>query len=297
MVREVNKDEFKESEAWSYSRLSLFVKDKLLYKAKYVDNQPIKQVTTKAMIMGSLIDLLLCNPEDLQEEFIIRPYTVPKPQLKKYTEYLVECYVNPSILGEETAEEYAYRKAEVKGSTLSKIKEAFNKDCLDYYNVLIESLEKPIITPNDLNKANFVVNTLKADDGLKEILSYDKQKMFINDELGFKIKTDFVGKEIIDLKIVTNSPLDFQNNIRMFNYDIQERLYSKTLDKDFKFLVVNAEYPQHFVFWKFSEEDKIKSWEKILQIKKEILIRTKEDNWYMPLEGNTLETNLYGDNR
>lgn len=297
MVREVNKDEFKESEAWSYSRLSLFVKDKLLYKAKYVDNQPVKQVSTKAMIMGSLIDLLLCNPEDLQEEFIIRPYTVPSGQMKDYVEILFECYNNPSILTDLSAEEYAYFKAGFKRDTLDKVRKRFEQEGREYYDILVESVDKSIITPNDLNKANFVVNTLKADDSLKEILSYDKQKMFINDELGFKIKTDFVGKEIIDLKIVTNSPLDFQNNIRMFNYDIQERLYSKTLDKDFKFLVVNAEYPQHFVFWKFSEEDKIKSWEKILQIKKEILIRTKEDNWYMPLEGNTLETNLYGDNR
>lgn len=301
MIRELSKQEFREMNVWSYSRLSLFKKDMLLYKKKYIDKEPVKQTATRAMIMGNLVDLLISAPEEFDDNFICRPFSVPKPQLKKYTEYLVECYTNPSILGDETAEEYAYRKTEIKGSTLDKIKQAFDKECRDYYEVLVESLDKPIISPNERAKADQVITALRNNTDTQFVFEQEKQKYLFNEDLNIKFCPDFIeGNLITDLKVVTNSPIDFQNNIRMFNYDIQGAIFSMGIDLDevsynnnFQFLVVNSEYPQYPVIWKFSNKDFAESKKMVENLMIEAKLREETNNWYQPINGIITETNLY----
>lgn len=301
MIRELEKQEFREMNAWSYSRLSLFKKDRLLYKKKYIDNESVKQTSTRAMIMGNLVDLLISAPDEFDDNFICRPFSVPKPQLKKYTEYLVECYTNPSILGDETAEEYAYRKTEIKGSTLDKIKQAFDKECRDYYEVLVESLDKPIISPNERAKADQIITALKNNTDTQFVFEQEKQKYLFNEDLNIKFCPDFIeGNLITDLKVVTNSPCDFQNNIRMFNYDIQGAVFSMGIDLDevsynnnFQFLVVNSEYPEYPVIWKFSNKDFTESKKMVEKLMIEAKLREETNNWYQPINGIITETNLY----
>ena len=308
MIRELEQKEFREMNAWSYSRLSLFAKDRMLYKKKYVDKEHVSIPKTRAMIMGNLVDTLISAPESFEELFIMRPFTIPKPQMKNYVEYLVEAYTNPSILGEETAEEYAYRKEGIKGATLAKIKERFETEGREYYEVMLESLEKDIVTPNEYQKAQYVLQCLKDNPMTAPILLHQKQKMYYSEYLGgCKFCTDFIDEQdlitVTDLKMVTNSITDFQNNIKMFNYDIQAALFGTGLgmkeenygiDGDFfQFLVVNASYPEYPMLWRVSKEDFIAGKERVENLAYEAKMREETNNWYYPLEGSIVETKLY----
>ena len=307
MIRELEQKEFREMNAWSYSRLSLFAKDRMLYKKKYVDKEHVSIPKTRAMIMGNLVDTLISAPESFEELFIMRPFTIPKPQMKNYVEYLVEAYTNPSILGEETAEEYAYRKEGIKGATLAKIKERFETEGREYYEVMLESLEKDIVTPNEYQKAQYVIQALKDNPITAPILLHQKQKMYYSEYLGgCKFCPDFVDiqdtKVVTDLKMVTNNITDFQNNIKMFNYDIQAALFGtgigmkeeNYMDGDFfQFLVVNASYPEYPMLWRVSKEDFIAGKERVEALAYEAKMREDTNNWYYPLEGSIVETKLY----
>jgi hypothetical protein len=308
MIRELEQKEFREMNAWSYSRLSLFAKDRMLYKKKYVDKEHVSIPKTRAMIMGNLVDTLISAPESFEELFIMRPFTIPKPQMKNYVEYLVEAYTNPSVLGEETAEEYAYKKEGIKGATLAKIKERFETEGREYYEIMLESLEKDIVTPQEYQKAQYVLQCLKDNPMTAPILLHDKQKMYYSEYLGgCKFCPDFVEKGdrtiVTDLKMVTNSPCDFQNNIKMFNYDIQAALFGTgigmkeekySMDGDFfQFLVVNASYPEYPMLWKVSKEDFIAGKERVEALAYEAKMREETNNWYYPLEGSIVETKLY----
>ena len=287
MIRELEQKEFREMNAWSYSRLSLFAKDRMLYKKKYVDKEHVSIPKTRAMIMGNLMDTLVSAPESFEDLFIMRPFTIPKPQMKNYVEYLVEAYTNPSVLGEETAEEYVYRKEGIKGATLGKIKERFETEGREYYEIMLESLEKDIVTPNEYQKAQYVLQCLKDNPITAPILLHDKQKMYYSEYLGgCKFCPDFVDTErkvVTDLKMVTNSITDFQNNIKMFNYDIQAALFGTGigmkeenygLDGDFfQFLVVNASYPEYPMLWRVSKEDFIAGKERVENLAYEAKLR------------------------
>ena len=312
MIRELEKEEFREMNAWSYSRLSLFAKDMMLYKKKYVDKEHITQPKTRAMIMGNLVDTLISAPESFEDNFIMRPFTIPKPQMKNYVEYLVEAYTNPSVLNDETAEEYAYRKEGIKGATLAKIKERFQTEGREYYEVMLESLEKDIVTPQEYQKAQYVLQCLKENPTTAKILEHEKQKMYYSEYLGgCKFCPDFVDLQdcitVTDLKMVTNSLMDFQNNIKMFNYDIQAALFGMGIgmkrenygiDGDyFQFLVVNASYPEYPMFWRVSYEDFIAAKQRVEALANEAKLREETNNWYYPLEGSIVETKLYEHNR
>ena len=307
MISELEQKEFREMNAWSYSRLSLFAKDRMLYKKKYVDKEHVSIPKTRAMIMGNLMDTLVSAPESFEDLFIMRPFTIPKPQMKNYVEYLVEAYTNPSVLGEETAEEYAYRKEGIKGATLGKIKERFETEGREYYEIMLESLEKDIVTPNEYQKAQYVLQCLKDNPLTSKILEHDKQKMYYSEYLGgCKFCPDFVDTErkvVTDLKMVTNSITDFQNNIKMFNYDIQAALFGTGIgmkeenygmDGDFfQFLVVNASYPEYPMLWRVSKEDFVAGKERVENLAYEAKLREETNNWYYPLEGSIVETKLY----
>jgi hypothetical protein len=307
MIRELEQKEFREMNAWSYSRLSLFAKDRMLYKKKYVDNEHVSIPKTRAMIMGNLMDTLVSAPESFEDLFIMRPFTIPKPQMKNYVEYLVEAYTNPSVLGEETAEEYAYRKEGIKGATLGKIKERFETEGREYYEIMLESLEKDIVTPQEYQKAQYVLQCLKDNPMTSPILLHDKQKMYYSEYLGgCKFCPDFVDTErkvVTDLKMVTNSITDFQNNIKMFNYDIQAALFGTGIGMKeenygigadfFQFLVVNASYPEYPMLWRVSKEDFVAGKERVENLAYEAKIREETNNWYYPLEGSIVETKLY----
>ena len=309
MIRELEQKEFREMDAWSYSRLSLFAKDRMLYKKKYVDKEHVSIPKTRAMIMGNLMDTLVSAPESFEDLFIMRPFTIPKPQMKNYVEYLVEAYTNPSVLGEETAEEYAYRKEGIKGATLSKIKERFETEGREYYEIMLESLEKDIVTPQEYQKAQYVLQCLKDNPMTASILLHDKQKMYYSEYLGgCKFCPDFVSTGdrtlVTDLKMVTNNLMDFQNNIKMFNYDIQAALFgtgigieedhynTNTMDY-FQFLVVNASYPEYPMLWKVSKEDFVAAKQRVEALANEARVREETNNWYYPLEGSIVETKLY----
>lgn len=311
MIRELEQKEFREMDAWSYSRLSLFAKDRMLYKKKYVDKEHVSIPKTRAMIMGSLVDLIISNPDKVEEQYIIKSYKIPKPQMQSYCENLLEATLNPGLLYEETAEEYAYNKVGFgrKSDTLIVIRERFEKEAREYFDVLLESQEKDIITPQEYQKAQYVLQCLKDNPMTASILLHDKQKMYYSEYLGgCKFCPDFVSTGdrtlVTDLKMVTNNLMDFQNNIKMFNYDIQAALFgtgigieedhynTNTMDY-FQFLVVNASYPEYPMLWKVSKEDFVVAKQRVEALANEAKVREETNNWYYPLEGSIVETKLY----
>ena len=173
---------------------------------------------------------------------------------------------------------------------------------------MIESLEKDIVTPQEYQKAQYVITCLKDNPITAPILLHDKQKMYYSEYLGgCKFCPDFVSigdKTIVtDLKMVTNNLMDFQNNIKMFNYDIQAALFGTGLgieeenygiDGDyFQFLVVNASYPEYPMLWRVSKEDFINGKQRVEMLAYEAKLREETNNWYYPLEGSIVETKLY----
>lgn len=194
------------------------------------DEEPSENI-----MIGDACDLILTQGEDVfYERFVVTDVNKPTGQVGDYAWYLF-------ITGEE---ELAYQKTGAKITHLA-LKAKFDKDGKDYYEALCNNKDKKIITTEQFNKIQTVVESLRYNEFVKHYFTNTPNcENFYQVELSFNydgeeckglmdlIHINHSQKRIIpvDLK-VTESPTDSWEWIFWkMGYYFQSAFYSKGLE-------------------------------------------------------------------
>ena len=269
-------DKYYEIKAISQSQLT-----NLSYGPKYYKNNLDKvQEDSEAMLVGSVVDCLLTEPDKFNDIFYISKVSKPSGQMGEFVDAYDKC-------GDKEA---AYDIVGFKRDNLSKVLERFEVEGRDYYNELIMGKSHKVITPEMYDMAKKVVDSLlnneytqlefEGDEVLKqlEILwDYEVEKGVV---VKCKSRLDLVTidheKKIVypkDIKVKMDSVGDFYSSFIKYRYDLQQSFYTEAikwwilqnnlLDSNgkvydvapFKFIVESAKYPGTPLIFQTSESD------------------------------------------
>ena len=278
----------------SFSRLALFDRSPYQYHKKYILGEEVEKDTT-VLDIGSAVDCLITQPDDFHNLFVVSTVKEPTAMMGDYVKYLFKYYVYfsqeypmPDLEGIDImgmAEEKAYQEA---GFKISKeaVKERFVKEGAEYFRFLLKSQGKITIGFENFTKAQQAANILKTNKFTSKYLSetlvgnkerfYQLEDEFTFDGVSYRSKLDCVivdhdEKTIqpLDIKTTGDSPYAFVKSMHRFRYDLQAVIYTHYIstkfivDKNltgytilpFKFIVINVEYPNNPLIFRFSDTD------------------------------------------
>jgi len=274
----------------SFSRLALLDRSPFLFHKKYILGEEIEDKESTAMNLGSAVDCLLCQPDEFYNLFAVSTVEKPTGQMGDYVtalHYHIEKLVSQ---GEsdvfEKAEQLAYQDAGFKRDSIDKVRERFNTEAKEYYNFLVSSKDKIVLSFEQLTKANAAVEVLKNNKFTRQFLAetleqgierfYQHESKFTHNDINYVVKLDVIivdhknmTIQPIDLKTTSESPYGFTKSMHKYRYDIQAVIYSHYISTEFvkekgleeyqilpfKFIVINVEYPNNPLIWKMSYND------------------------------------------
>jgi hypothetical protein len=287
---------FRKTEAASPSRLSDLDYSPLQYKKRKESSD--KDAST-FMIFGSLVDCLLTEPSEFKNRYSVSSVEIPSDAIKN----IITGVFNEIKLGKEVSPfleladfepkiiEYAnyeqYGKSWKQETVVKKVIDSGS----DYFQSLLKSIGKEIISSEDYDRALACVDTLKTHEFTRDY--FDPKSVYgtddLNIELHFQCKLvwkveentckgildlmiiDHINKLIIviDLKTTASSVYTFSHSYIKFRYYLQGAMYYdavvdlvKTLPKlkDYKicnpkFIVIEQNnYNPPFIY-EMSDED------------------------------------------
>lgn len=252
----------------SYSSIKTFVEDRKKYYRKFILKEVIKEEDTPETIFGSLVDCLLLTPEEYEARYVLSVSQVPTGQYGKFVNALWEITqvnMNPAngmiTQSLDSMMEEAYNKVkfdrdgnivDFKRDDFATVKRKFlGSDLEGHYRQLRESYGKKVIELSDLEKAQAVVQELKANNVTKEVINItDNERFTVHSQYPIIGKFDrvilnateedyplkcLVDKLIIDhqkrmiyiydLKTAWDNEYQFQYNYYKYKYYIQQAVY------------------------------------------------------------------------
>ena len=124
----------------------------------WVYDQSLPQKSDDSLSLGSAIDTLLTRPDEFNDKFIVYSATAPTGQMQAFCYALANAY-------EETQTalpyQYAYDHVGFKRDNLAKVIEKF-EPFKQYYQFLIDSKEKAVLTADQAARASQIVEELKS---------------------------------------------------------------------------------------------------------------------------------------
>ena len=241
---------------------------------KYFKNKLEYKQESDALTLGSIVDVMLTESDNFYKIFIVNEYPKPTGQLGEYVDAIFKGF----------SEEEAYTIAGFKQKKIDVVKELFKgKDCQNYYNFLLESKDKKVITKEEYGKANKIVTSLLTNRFTSKYFNCDDTECLTQLELYWKykdfdcrsrldiVKINHKDKTIlpIDVKTSGKSTYNFLESVVRFRYDLQAAFYMEALQwyidntdkyKDYKllpflFIVEHTDYPGLPLIYECTEKD------------------------------------------
>jgi len=182
---ETSKDikEYRKIPRFSYSSLKLYVENrKKFYKEEILGDKKEKE-ETDFMRMGSVCDVLLTDKDNWEDYYIVSSANKPTGQLLTFTENVFKRHkINLDVEGNLTiSTEQLFSEAYqdlVDGNGGKKLRdginkfiERFDKEAADYYRELCLSEGKTVLTIEEVQTAERIVQTLKTAENTKDIVN------------------------------------------------------------------------------------------------------------------------------
>lgn len=256
---------------------------KILIHPKYFANNTSTDFDEPAEVtlIGDGADLILTQGEDVfNEQIAIATVERPSAMLGDYVWALYK-YKDEG----ENAEFLAYKESGYKIS-LDKVRDKFEKEGLEYYNQLLESENKKLITPKQYESILGIVESFKTHPFTSELFIsnkyerayqvplYGKWKNFetkgLLDMLAYSRKENTVYP--YDIKTTSKSLLSFEDTIFGHRYDFQAAFYMELINSNiglikntfnckatptiapFRFVVENQTFYGNPLIFEMSEE-------------------------------------------
>ena len=278
-INKVKSGEFK----FSYSSLNrLLFCPKLFYKDYILKDREEK--TDKHLIQGKLIHLLLLQPEEFDNQFVLLPAKLPSESLRKvlklmpnHTQEKELSKVDDTVILDCLHEVNLYQSLKDADKRVAKVR---TPECEDYYRFL-STTNKDIIDVDTLEKCKESVELIKGNKSIMELLEdnttdFEMDSIEIFNEaplectldgytFGLKgivdryvIDHDKKVITIIDIKTTGKTIVDFPETVEFYNYWLQAAIYmtlvAKNLDEktqdykiNFNFIVIDK-YNQVYNF-------------------------------------------------
>jgi hypothetical protein len=269
---DMSEEAYRGLKAIHYSQLSNYYSNgyKTLFEERKIND---------SMIFGSLVDCLFTDSINFSNKFKVMDTKLPTEGIMKVINLMLE--KNPVSKFEELTNLFIIQccnEVDYGKSYKDETKVKYISDYSTYYNFRIESRGKQVISFENYELAIKVVEALKRDEKITELLKYNENTDIIYQAkvlTGFGdkqvkcmfdiIKLDFTNKTItpIDLKTSSNIEDNFELNFYTYNYWIQATLYSENLRLKldelglqewsilpFEFIVINKENRQPLI-WTF----------------------------------------------
>jgi len=222
----------------SYSRVSDFDRNgpKALLEKSVIDNKGLK--------MGSIIDDLLFETDNFDEKYHISNFNEPTASLGLLCKIILTNFVKiPSIEVIENIIKINDLWSNIKDS--NKLKEKFNNDEFwGYLNDKFKSIDKVVVTKEELEKAKEIVEVLRTHNFSKDLFSSELEQLY---QYSFKIKIkQFFFRGIIDiisidhknkviyfkdLKTGAGPSSEFSTSFIKYRYYLQEAVYKQAFNE------------------------------------------------------------------
>jgi hypothetical protein len=212
---------------------------------------------TVALSFGRLVHELVLTPEEFDNKYVVSTIDKPSGQMGELCDALFLNKLYDEFTDDEFIWDNAYSQVGFKRDKIESVKEKFATTGKAYYDFLVASIGKQVISKEDLAKAKDYVERLQGHKGANKLLFTDKGKVeheiFWNwQNLDAKSKIDkFIIDEenkiiyLIDLKttsqqvygkqlIAKSSPYQatftgFLKDITFYDYLLQMEFYSQAL--------------------------------------------------------------------
>lgn len=234
----ITDNEYLASGAVSQSRLKKILKHPYFYihNQDTEDDEP-KEVT----LIGDGVDILLTQGEDhFHENIVIASVERPSGQMG---DYVWSLYKNRN---KENPEQLAYDEAGFRRDTFEKVKERFKTEGIEYYNQLLDSETKKVISASQYNTIRDIEESLKTNMFTsKYFVSSKFERMYQVPLYGIwgkhKMKglldmiiydTDKNQIHPIDIKTTSKSLHFFDDTIFNHRYDFQAAFYLELINQN-----------------------------------------------------------------
>lgn len=250
MKQQLSEQEYRNSPEDSFSTVKDFIKDRKKYYRKYILHEKVKEEDNESMVLGSMVDQLLSDPDGFDDVFEIAMNNKPTGQMKDFCDKLyaltleatsVEGIVTKEMddLFNEAFEAVKYDKdgneVAFKGKKLDYAVGKFRgTNCEEYYNQLRRSSVKYIVNASDITAANDIKEGMENSPFTRAIIKahtedyievYNQMQLYgnINGYL-FKGKPD---KVVIDhlQKIISLYDYKITWNVEDFDLSYKKMMY------------------------------------------------------------------------
>lgn len=268
-------ENYRDVRAFSQSSLKLldfspqkFYWDEYRWVMGLTDDRPIIE-PSDAMNLGSIVDILLTRPNDLDTEFAVVK-GAPIGQLKAFIDEFWRLEQS-GVTDTGQASMEAYLAVGIKQSKLETMVARFQAEGLVYYNSLRQAVGKTVVPEEMMDKAKALVKGMEEDEFMGPIVLQESSMEVLNEwievhdqlaiywetEDGIKLKAlldkvivDHLKKEVHPYDIKTCGDSYFPDSFAKWRYDLQGAFYTDALRvwmkkqgieeyelKPFKFLV------------------------------------------------------------
>ena len=242
---------------FSYSSLNrLIFSPQLFYKDYILKDR--EERTDKHLIQGKLIHLLLLQPEEFDNQFVLLPAKLPSESLRKvlklmpnHTQEKELSKVDDTVILDCLHEVNLYQSLKDADKRVAKVR---TPECEDYYRFL-STTNKNIIDVDTLEKCKESVELIKDNEKVQKLLQdeptdfemddievYNEIPLECNlDNYDFGLKgiidryvVDHKNKiiKIIDFKTTGKTITEFPETVQFYNYWLQAAVYMTLVTKN-----------------------------------------------------------------
>ncbi len=256
---------------FSYSSLNrLIFSPQLFYKDYILKDR--EERTDKHLIQGKLIHLLLLQPEEFDNQFVLLPAKLPSESLRKVLKQIAAnaahkelSKVSDQTILDSLKEIGLYQSLKDEAKRVAKVR---TPECEDYYRFL-STTNKDIIDVDTLEKCKESVELIKDNKPIMELLEdnttdFEMDSIEIFNEAPLECNLDgytfglkgIVDRyvidhdkkviTIIDIKTTGKTIVDFPETVEFYNYWLQAAIYmtlvAKNLDENTQNYKINLNF-------------------------------------------------------
>lgn len=244
---DITLEEYRKYPALNYSNIKCIGEEEKgvwYYKKHFIDKEPIEDDGDQTFVRrGSLIDDLLFSPEKLDTDYYIstvenRPTGKQLDFTQKLFDYTIASIDEDGTITHDFMEsaQRAYDAAECKTPKFENFMKAWkDSNSNDYYDELLGSYGKTLVTVEEMNNAEKVVNKLRTNQFTKGLFTgkYAAQHPIVFEYKGFTLK-GLLDMVVIDDDQKTIQPLDLKSTYSVkgfpytylkLQYYIQQAIY------------------------------------------------------------------------
>ena len=252
-IKQVDKGEFQ----FSYSSLNkLMFSPSLFYKDYILKDREIR--TDKHLVQGKLVHLLLLQPEEFDNQFVLMPSKLPSDSLRKVlnqislnTELTELSLVDDAAILKALKEIGLYQSLKDEAKRIAKVRTV---ECEDYYAFSCTS-GKDVIDQDTFVKCTESVELIKENESVMALFSdeptdfemdglevyneaplsceLDKYKFGLKGIIDrYVIDHDKKEIKIIDVKTTGKTIADFPETVEFYNYWLQAAVYVTLISKN-----------------------------------------------------------------